>query len=128
MFSVLSSVRSSRLPSPVTRATWLLGVVIYAAALPATADVVSDPTRPANVINAQRSAVATTNQPLILQSIIVGHQRRLALINGRRVAEGELIEDIQLIAIHSRSVSLQRNGEVFQLQLTGAGVSRVPRQ
>lgn len=54
---------------------------------------------------------------LVLQGTSVLDGRAVAVINGQRVFEGDLIEGALVVAIHERDVELERDGRRFRLRL-----------
>ncbi|UTF61400.1 general secretion pathway protein GspB [Gilvimarinus sp. DA14] len=95
-----------------------LSLVYIAAALllsiEALAQSMRDPTMPLT------ATVASSERELVLHSIIQGNGRKLAVINGELLHEGDVIagmQNTQLINISSRSVTVQRNGQQMQLTL-----------
>ncbi len=72
-------------------------------------ETLPDPTRqPAELSVLPVSAVSATN-PLntSLQSIIISHDRRAAIINGQLVKKGDLVGDATLLEVNEGSVVLQ---------------------
>lgn len=96
MFRVLSTRRTSL---PLT-ALLALGAVAHA-------ETLQDPTRPATV-----KAVAQSVEPgaLQLEAIMDSGARRIAIVNGKVVREGDRIGAAVIEAIGSDSVRYTRNG------------------
>ncbi len=69
----------------------------------------------------------------MLNSTIVGAERRMALISGEPYAEGSLVPavhgtgDFRLIEIRSRLVILERNGKRYRLELNLIEVAQPQR-
>ncbi len=83
----------------------------------ASANELRDPTRPYSAT--PRSADAAT--PYQLSAVFVARDRRVAIINGRRVVEGDRIGGATVTAIHDNRVQLNRSGkEVVVRLLPGA--------
>ena len=84
-----------------------------------------DPTRPPNVevaVVAEGQAASTSD--LLLTSVLVASGRRVAILNGRNVVEGDSIGGAKVVAIRDRSVRLVRNGETIEVSLARTEVKR----
>ena len=79
-----------------------------------SADVwsLSDPTRPSGY-----HSVAPEQQGLRLESILFSETRKVAVINGNVVAEGDSIGRTKIIQISSDSVKVNRDGKSKILEL-----------
>ena len=66
----------------------------------------ADPTRPAGVVLEENRATILT-----LDSLLIGEQRQIAVINGRALRVGERIGNAEVIAIGPAGVQLQRQGK-----------------
>lgn len=83
------------------------------AAEPFSAVKLSDPTRPLQeTVSTQRELPA-----LKLNSVLISKQRRLAVINGQTVAEGEQVSGAKVLRISSDRVQLQRAGQSVEIRL-----------
>lgn len=83
------------------------------AAEPLNAVKLSDPTRPLQeTVPTQRVLPA-----LKLNSVLISEQRRLAVINGQTVAEGEQVGGAKVLRISSDRVLLQRAGQPVEIRL-----------
>jgi len=71
-----------------------------------------DPTRPASF-----SSSASVDATLTLESVLLGPERKVAVINGKVVAEGDSVSGAQVIAIGKNSVRLRHRGETVELVL-----------
>ncbi|MBL4827213.1 MAG: hypothetical protein JKY66_05795 [Spongiibacteraceae bacterium] len=78
--------------------------------LPA-APTLADPTRPAHYHSKKSKA------PLKLESILFSNTRKVAVINGSLVTEGDRIEDSTVLKINKDRVRLKRNGKITELVL-----------
>lgn len=67
----------------------------------------SDPTRPA-----QYKAAATTKSSLRLESILYSAERKVAIINGKALSEGDSIGALTVIRIEKESVSLSNKKQL----------------
>jgi MSHA biogenesis protein MshK len=83
-----------------------------------------DPTRPSFAQGDGTEGSASGQHGLVLQSVLIGPQRRLAVINGRTLAVGERIGDVTVAVIHPHEVVLKRTSGEFTLRLVPRYVSR----
>ena len=97
----------------------------FAAAQDQFADL-PDPTRPTSPWG---TAIGTVNKTvkLTLESTIVSGERRLAIINGKTLGVGALIEGARIKDIAPYQVQLERNGRIVTLKLVADNFIR-PRQ
>jgi MSHA biogenesis protein MshK len=97
-----------------------------ASALPARAadvfDGLPDPTRPASALGG--GGVTTGVHGLVLQSVLIAPQRRLAVINGHTLAVGERIGDATVADIQPHEVVVKRASGALTLRLVPRYVSR----
>ena len=104
----------------------MMGLVL-ASALPARAadlfDGLPDPTRPASVPGAGESAPRAVHG-LVLQSVLIAPQRRLAVINGRTLAVGESVDGVTVVDIQAHEVVVKRASGELTLRLVPRYVSR----
>jgi MSHA biogenesis protein MshK len=92
---------------------------------PAFADEsLPDPTRPSFTQGDGTEGSTSGQHGLVLQSVLIGPQRRLAVINGRSLAVGERFADVTVTAIHPHEVVLKRASGEFTLRLLPRYVSR----
>lgn len=100
----------------------LLIPVLGAHQVVAQATELRDPTRPLDYRVASGGAVA-----LELNSILIGENRKLAIINGQQLRENDVIKDtdgIRLRSIESQAVVLQQGAKIWRLRLGGAAIRR----
>lgn len=95
---------------------FLLGVLLLS--LSGNALALKDPTRPTG----HRSVPGAVSQSLTLQSILFANSRRVAVINGRVLAEGEKLGDIRIIAINKTGVVISRGGSTQTLRLNTVSI------
>jgi len=81
------------------------------------ADALQDPTKPSNFRKVE--SAASTFQ---LESILISGYRRVAVINGVAVAEGETISGAKVVAIEKGSVRIFSNGSVLKLILNSVSI------
>lgn len=80
-----------------------------------------DPTRPLDY------RVSVTTVELSLNAILHGGERRLAVINGQRLREGEVIANsggIRVVSINDEAVLVDRSGRQWRLKLNNESVRR----
>lgn len=78
----------------------------------------TDPTRP----SAYRAAGET--QSLQLESVLISRDRKIAVINGRILSEGERIDGFKVIKIAKESVKGQLDGKRVTLELGHTEIRR----
>lgn len=107
----------------------LLACILFCSALRAEfisqqGEVLSDPTKPygkAKVLSIKASPVPSFKLGYILSS----GQQRHALINGKKVKQGDLVSGARVLTINARDVELSLNGERIKLKLKQlAGITR----
>jgi len=92
---------------------WLLGVLL-AATQPALA--LHDPTRPTDPAR-YFGGHGTSSQPWTLHSILHSPDRRIAIINGQRVQEGDRVASAKVLRIGNAHVLLQTGRRRITLRL-----------
>ncbi|WP_376690408.1 hypothetical protein [Wenzhouxiangella sp. EGI_FJ10409] len=99
----------------------ILILTLLASAAALARDEVRDPTRPPTQAEIDAwfgtGASAGDRAPFQLQSILLAADRRIAIIDGRRLREGERIEDAEVSLIEAGRVILQRDGETIELNI-----------
>lgn len=100
----------------------LLGLALLAAAAAAAAQSgLGDPTRPTALAEPDAPGSAAAQGPRWrLQSTLVADTRRVAVINGRMVAQGERVDGARLVEIRPDGVTLEHEGQRITLRLPGA--------
>jgi hypothetical protein len=93
--------------------------VCLAAALPVSYAVgqekpLQDPMRPA--VRAPGGAAGTAATRLRLEGIVIAASRRLALIDGEFLEEGQRIHGVSIERIDRESVTVRRNGQTVVLR------------
>lgn len=71
------------------------------------ADFMRDPTRPYSV----REQTAATAPRFLVNAIIISPERRVAIVNGRRVGVGDSVGNATVIAIEKEKMILELNGK-----------------
>lgn len=88
----------------------------------ASAESLVDPTQPYNARSTSRTERPRAAATLQLEAILHGSQRRLAIINGQLVHEGDRIANNLIEAITPTSVRYSRQGQQHTLSLSSASV------
>ncbi|MFT5693250.1 MAG: MSHA biogenesis protein MshK [Oceanicoccus sp.] len=76
-----------------------------------------DPTQPSNF----RAADSTTSV-LTLESILISGDRRVAVINGKAITEGESAGGVKVVSIDKDSVRVLHSGNVLKLMLNSVSI------
>ncbi|WP_278800514.1 hypothetical protein [Marinobacter nauticus] len=84
-------------------------VIVMAAAAALPAQALQDPTRPPGIQN--RAVAAMPPRPLELGSIVHGSDRRVAVIEGVALTEGESHDGIRVRRIYRDRVEILDNGQ-----------------
>jgi hypothetical protein len=99
-------------------------LMLSLAATLAQAQSGNDPMRPPG----QREAHAQSAKPVVtryrLDSVIIAPGRRLAMINGRRLAQGEWLGRAQLLDIRATEVTLRIDGQTHVLTLLPMSIKK----
>ena len=95
-------------------------VLISATTLCLADEPVRDPTRPYTAV--ERS---TTSAPrFVVNAIIVSAERRVAIVNGRRVSVGSLLSGATIIAIEKDKLILEIGGKRITAGLNEGAIRR----
>jgi MSHA biogenesis protein MshK len=76
----------------------------------------NDPTRPSGYA-APAGVAAKPGEVLRLESVLIGRDRRVAVINGKTCSVGDSIDGARLVAIHADGAELVRDGNRVVLPL-----------
>lgn len=87
-----------------------------AAAVPAGAETLRDPTRPPGK-SAVKGGPAPVPGGLVLQSILNSPERKAAVINGKLVGPGESVDGFMLVGIAEDEAVLKNGADVRRLRL-----------
>ena len=99
---------------------WLAAVLLALPAAVSAQHSLGDPTRPTSLSEPDESAEkATQAVRWRLQSTLIADDRKVAVINGRTVSQGERIEGATLLEVRSDGVTLQEDGQRRVLRLPG---------
>ncbi len=81
-------------------------------------NALNDPTRPFTYHSTGKT------QALKLESTLISSNRKIAVVNGSVVAEGERVKDFTIIEIRKDSVKGQLNGKIVTLKLDHTEIRR----
>ncbi len=106
----------------------LLPLLLLAALAPVSAPAVAlhDPTRPTDPELYFGRHAGAAGRPWILHSILNAPDRRIAIINGKRVREGERIGSARVLRIGTSDVLLQTGKRRLTLRLLPASTRVTP--
>lgn len=93
-----------------------LGLSLFACHLQAGEPALADPTRPSNT-GWQKQRQTHSGGNYTLNSTLVSSSRRVAVINGQNVSEGETVGDATVIQIGKYDVLLQSPNRQIKLKL-----------
>jgi len=80
-------------------------------------DELSDPTMP--LVHKAATAIAIKeDRSLHLGSVIISPESKIAIINGRRYKELDVVGDYKLVSIRPKVVTLKKSREKLQLRLS----------
>ena len=88
-------------------ATLLWTMLAFASAWRAEADALADPMRPPSSADKQTRSVTA---PLQITAILFSERRRIAIVNGKAVSEGDHIDNARIDAIDAQQVNYTRAG------------------
>jgi MSHA biogenesis protein MshK len=80
---------------------------------------VTDPTRPSSY-----RSVENKKTQFVLESILIGEQRKVAVINGKALLEGEKIAGAKVIKINKENVRIVKNGKMIDLKPRRTSIRR----
>ena len=105
---------------------WLLLGLGALTSLSLAAEVeLNDPTRPYKTDGYEQRKTQPVNR-YNLNSTLVSNNRRVAVINGIYVTEGETVGDATVISIRKHNVTLQSSNRLMTLQLLPDIIKRHP--
>jgi hypothetical protein len=105
--------------------TAALGLTLLAGQLLAGETALTDPTRPWNT-DGRQSGQTQSSGSYTLSSTLVSNQRRVAVINGHYVSEGETIGDFTVVEIRKNDVVLQSPQRLITLKLLPDNLKKQP--
>ena len=98
----------------------MAAVVLLGPLLAHGADMLRDPTRPFSV----PTLVTSSNATFVVSAIFVSQERRVAIVNGRRVAEGDEVDGATVVKIQADGLRLNLGGLTIEAHLTPAGFQK----
>lgn len=98
----------------------LAAALLLVATAAAAQQGLGDPTRPTSLVERQAARPAEAGPRWRLQSTLVADTRRLAVINGKTVAQGERIEGALLREVRQEGVTLEVEGRRVELRVLPA--------
>ncbi len=105
--------------------------LLTALSLPAAANELSDPTRPPTVWQAKRADPALAPMGIQvgprLTSILTSPSRRIAVIDGMSLHEGQTANGLTVVHIGKTWVDARVGGAPLRLSLSDAKVTKEPR-
>ncbi|BCR06406.1 hypothetical protein DESUT3_34750 [Desulfuromonas versatilis] len=110
--------------SELSRKKWFSCCILFAAALALAVDArgaeLRDPTRPPIPAAPERAPEPLRSKApdWRLSSILVSPERRVAVISGQAVVEGDRIDGARVVAITPSAVLLQKGKREYTLNLT----------
>jgi len=96
-----------------------LVTILLLASLPAGADVLRDPTAPPRDASRASSSDAQHAEPR-LTTVLIASDRRVAVIDGHALAEGEARDGLKLVSVRADGATVTVNGAARELHLEGA--------
>ena len=90
----------------------------------ATAATLSDPTQPSGTPQMNAAGADSGMGGWRLNATHITSTKRLAVINGTRVAEGDLIGSARVLRVSHAQVKLDAQGEILTLRLLQAEVKK----
>jgi hypothetical protein len=115
----------------VYRTAALLAAVVAAAcaagSVAAQEPAVRDPMRPFGGAAAAGGAVVTASGPrFALTGVVIAPSRRIALINGKPQAEGDIVDGAELVTIEPKAVRFRENGTELVISMGRSASARPP--
>lgn len=114
-----------------TKRHWLAAALIAIGLLPPVAALArvtaDDPTRPLVPAGQPDLPAAAARRPT-LESVLIGEHRRVAVIDGQRLAEGESSAGLKVWRILPEGVEVSVNGSRMLLEMPRSGVRKSPRR
>ena len=98
----------------------LSAVVLLAPLLVHGADILRDPTRPFSV----PALAASSHATFVVSAIFISADRRVAIVNGLRVTEGDEVDGAIVVKIQADGLRLNLGGLAFEAYLTPVGFQK----
>jgi hypothetical protein len=104
----------------VFRTLALIGLLTLAAAVRAAEQPVHDPTQPYRGVPGEGRTSAAPAPRFKLTAVLISPTRRVAVVNGKPLQEGQRVAGAQVVKIDGRSVQLREGARDFVIQLGDA--------
>lgn len=88
----------------------------------------AEPARPTGLASAAKSAPVTQPPPVVVQGLIWGGAQPQAVIDGETFKVGDTVKGARITAIDRRGVTIELEGETFQLTTAGPQQELAGRQ
>ena len=98
----------------------LLGLVMLTSGLARADEALRDPTRPYSPVKGFRAS----SPSFVVNAIIISPERRVAIVNGRRVAVGGSLDGATVIAIEKDHLILETGGTRIRAELRQGAMRR----
>lgn len=107
--------------------TGLLFALLCLSAVQSVAAPLEDPTRPPSFVGSASGDDATQNVAPVwrVNSILISKQRRMAVVNGKTVKQGDQVDNARVIRISPTAVTLRTSEETLTVKLLPAQVKSV---
>jgi MSHA biogenesis protein MshK len=92
------------------------------------ADVLDDPMRPPHLTAVEAARPAAKPAGYTLSSVVIGADRRVAVVNGRTVTVGDRVGAATVIDIQPSTVALARGGDRFVISLVALDVKKIAKK
>lgn len=99
-----------------------LVTVLFLMTVPVVAAPLTDPTQPPGFVGGVTAAGSTKAPAWQVSSILISSDRRMAVINGKIVSQGDIVGSAKVIRISHTAVTLRNNIETFTVKLLPAQV------
>ena len=128
IFSQTAARQAGRALSSHSRRMRVMLSLLSVLSLPAVAEVLADPTRPPTNWQAEPAQATTSAKPgPKLTSILVSTSRRVAVIDGVSLTEGQSANGVTVVRIGKTWVDARLHDAPLRLSLNDANVTKEPR-
>jgi MSHA biogenesis protein MshK len=103
---------------------WLGGLMalLLLSGLPLVAAALEDPTRPPDFVGGANGAKQGQAPSWQVSSILISKDRRMAVVNGKTVRQGDQVGSARVVRISPTAVTLRTSIETFTVKLLPAQV------
>ncbi|MEN0035814.1 MAG: hypothetical protein AAGC78_02050 [Cellvibrio sp.] len=108
----------------MSRLTFLPVLMFAAISLATMAEEIRDPTMP---LGRQATVLSAEEKPFVLNSVLIGSQRKIAIINGKTLREGEIVpgtNGIKVQQILAQAVVLRGGDKTWVLRISPSVVKK----